>query len=70
MVVLMSQDGKLIEEFGEGGKVITDIGSPNDAWYGMALTPDKSAVIVSGFMGADISGNAGPDEAVVIRIKI
>jgi uncharacterized delta-60 repeat protein len=70
MVVLMSQDGKLIQEFGEGGKVITDLGGPNDSWYGLALTPDKSAVIVAGFMGADLSGNAGTDEAVVIRVKI
>ncbi|MCC7367328.1 MAG: hypothetical protein IT306_02835 [Chloroflexi bacterium] len=70
MVVLLAQNGKLIEEFGEGGKLITDIGGPNDSWYGVALTPDKSAVIVAGFMGADLSGNAGPDQAVVMRIKI
>jgi uncharacterized delta-60 repeat protein len=70
MVVLMAQNGKLIEEFGDGGKLITDIGGPNDSWYGLALTPDNSAVIVAGFLGADVSGNAGPDEAVVIRIKI
>lgn len=70
MVVLMSQDGKLIPAFGEGGKVITDLGDPNDSWYGVALTPDKSAVIVAGFMGADASGNAGTDAAVVMKIKI
>jgi uncharacterized delta-60 repeat protein len=70
MVVLMSADGKLIEEFGEGGKLITDIGGPNDSWYGVALTPDNSSVIVAGFMGADLSGNAGSDEAVVIKLKI
>jgi uncharacterized delta-60 repeat protein len=70
MLVLMSQDGKLIETFGEGGKLITDVGGPNDSWYGLALTPDSSAVIVAGFMGADLSGNAGFDEAVVLKIKI
>ena len=70
MVALMAQDGKLIEEFGEGGKIITDIGGPNDSWYGVALTPDSSAVVVAGFMGADVSGNAGSDEAVIIRLKI
>ena len=70
MLVLMAQNGKLIEEFGEGGKLITDVGGPNDSWYGVALTPDSSSVIVAGFMGADLSGNAGFDEAVVIRIKI
>jgi uncharacterized delta-60 repeat protein len=70
MVVLMSPDGKLIDAFGEGGKLITDIGGPNDSWYGLALTPDRSAVIVSGFMGADLSGNAGTDEAVIMKIKI
>jgi len=46
------------------------LGGPNDSWYGLALTPDKSAVIVAGFMGADLSGNAGSDEAVVMKIKI
>lgn len=70
MVVLMAQNGKLIEEFGDGGKLITDIGGPNDSWYGVALTPDNSAILVAGFMGADVSGNAGSDEAVVIRVKI
>lgn len=70
MVVLMAQDGKLIESFGDGGKLITDLGGPNDSWYGLALTPDRSAVIVAGFMGADLSGNAGSDEAVVMKIKI
>jgi uncharacterized delta-60 repeat protein len=70
MVVVMTPDGKLVDSFGEGGKLITDIGGPNDSWYGLALTPDKSAVIVSGFMGADLSGNAGTDEAVIMKIKI
>jgi uncharacterized delta-60 repeat protein len=70
MLVLMSADGKLISDFGDGGKLLTDIGGPNDSWYGLALTPDNSAVIVAGFMGADLSGNAGSDEAVIVRIKI
>jgi uncharacterized delta-60 repeat protein len=70
MVVLMSSDGKLIPSFGEGGKVITDIGGPNDSWYGLALTPDKSAVIVAGFMGVDPAGNDGADQAVIMKVKI
>jgi uncharacterized delta-60 repeat protein len=70
MLVLMAQNGKLIEEFGDAGKLITELGGPNDSWYGLALTPDNSAVIVSGFLGADLSGNAGADAAVVMRIMI
>jgi uncharacterized delta-60 repeat protein len=70
MVVLMAQNGRLIDEFGEGGKLITELGGPNDSWYGVALTPGNSAVIVAGFMGADVSGSAGPDRAVVMRINI
>jgi hypothetical protein len=70
MLVLMGQDGRLIESFGEGGKLISNLGGPNDSWYGLALTPDTSAVIVAGRTGADRSGNAGTDEAVLMRVNI
>ena len=70
MVTMLGKDGAVDTTVGQGGNIFSDLGGPNDSWYGVALTPDKSAVIVAGFMGADVSGNAGVDEAVVIKIKI
>jgi uncharacterized delta-60 repeat protein len=70
MVTMLGKDGAVDTTVGQGGNIMSDLGGPNDSWYGLAMTPDKSAVIVAGYMGADLSGNAGTDEAVIMKIKI
>jgi uncharacterized delta-60 repeat protein len=67
MVVVMTKDGQLDTSFGEGGILVSDLGGPADAWYGVALSPDKKAVYVTGYKGVEGSGN---DDAVIAKFKI
>ena len=68
MLVLLSKDGAPVTDFGTGGNLISDLGGPADAWYGVAVSPDKKSVIVAGYKGTDASG--GNDDAVVGRVLI
>jgi uncharacterized delta-60 repeat protein len=67
MLVLLERDGAPVAGFGEGGALISDLGGTADAWYGVALSPDKKHVYVVGYKGTDGSGN---DDAVVARLKL
>jgi uncharacterized delta-60 repeat protein len=69
MVVLLNKDGSLDTSFGEGGKLISNLGGPADSWYGVALSPDKKHVIVSGYKGTDAT-SGGNDDAVVARFTL
>jgi hypothetical protein len=69
MIVHLGEDGAPITSFGEDGHVISDLGGPGDAWYGMALTPDETQVIIVGYKGVDANGG-GNDDAVVARVAL
>jgi len=69
MMVLLSKDGAPVTDFGTGGNLISDLGGPADAWYGVALSSDKKSVIVVGYKGASAT-SGGNDDAVVARVKI
>ncbi len=69
MMVMLSKDGAFNERFGTKGYLILDLGGPADAWYGVTLTSDKSAVIVAGYKGTDAT-SGGFDSAVVARVTI
>jgi uncharacterized delta-60 repeat protein len=69
MMVLLDKDGKLVTSFGENGRIISDLGGPADAWYGVAVSADKKSVIVAGYKGVD-ANSGGQDDAVVARIVL
>jgi uncharacterized delta-60 repeat protein len=69
MMVLLSKDGAPVADFGTGGNLISDLGGPADAWYGVALAADKKAVWVAGYKGTD-SNSSGNDDAVIARVLI
>ena len=66
---LMDEDGGAIADFGDGGHILSDLGGPADAWYGVAVSPDGAYAIVAGYKGvaADSGGN---DDAVIARIRL
>lgn len=69
MLVLVTEDGQLDASFGDGGILITDLGGPSDAWYGLTLSADGQSVIVAGYRGTD-ANSGGNDEAVIGRLKL
>jgi uncharacterized delta-60 repeat protein len=69
MMVLLSKDGAPVADFGAGGNLISDLGGPADAWYGVALATDKKSVWVAGYKGTD-SNSGGNDDAVIARVLI
>ena len=69
MMVLLSKDGAPVTDFGTGGNLLSDLGGPADAWYGVAVSADKKSVIVAGYKGTD-TASGGNDDAVVARVLI
>jgi len=69
MVVLLDADGAPVESFGESGHLLVDLGGPADAFFGMMLNSDQSAVWIAGFKGADPEGDDN-DDAVLARVAI
>ena len=57
MVVMLDPDGAPVETFGDGGHVLVDLGGPADAFFGVTVTADESAVLIAGFKGADPDGD-------------
>lgn len=71
MVVLLDKDGKPVTTFGTDGRVLSDLGGPGDAWYGVTLAPDGKSVMMAGYKGADPKATDGSkDDAVLARIKL
>jgi uncharacterized delta-60 repeat protein len=69
MLVMLSKDGAPVAGFGENGILISDLGGPADAWYGVTLSQDKKQVIVAGYKGTD-ANSGGNDDAVVAYITL
>ena len=69
MVVLLDENGKPVTTFGKDGYVLSDLGGPADAWYGVALAEDEKSVMVVGYRGVDPQG-AEKDEAHVALISL
>jgi uncharacterized delta-60 repeat protein len=69
MMVLLGKDGAPVADFGTGGNLISDLGGPADAWYGVALSADKKSVWVAGYKGTD-ANSGGNDDAVIARVLI
>lgn len=69
MVVLLTEDGEVIGEFGTDGHQLTDLGGPSDAFYGVALSPDGTRLTVAGYSGAATDG-PGNDDAVLAAFTL
>lgn len=69
MAVLLSKDGKPEAAFGDKGILISDLGGPADAWYGVALSADGKQAILAGYKGTDAS-SGGTDEAIVACLQL
>jgi uncharacterized delta-60 repeat protein len=64
MVVMLDPDGAPVPGFGDGGHLLVDLGGPADAFFGVAVTADESAVLLAGFKGADPDGTENDDGAL------
>ena len=69
MLVLMDKDGKFINEFGDKGALVLDLGGPADSLYGMTLSADKKSVFIAGYKGIDAT-SGGQDTAVLVKLTI
>ncbi len=65
MVVKLTATGELDTTFGPNGRRLFDIGGPNDSFFGVALSPDKTGVAVVGYLGRDPAGSDKDDSAVL-----
>jgi uncharacterized delta-60 repeat protein len=71
MVALLDKDGKPVTTFGTDGRVLSDLGGPGDAWFGVSVAPDGKSVMLAGYKGADPKATDGSkDDAVLARIKL
>ena len=59
MVVRLAADGTV------AGRTLFDVGGPNDAFFGVALSPDATRVAVVGYLGRETNGSAKDDSAVL-----
>ncbi len=65
MVVRLTPAGQLDTGFGPDGRRLFDLGGPNDAFFGAALSPDGRRVAVVGYLGRDAAGPDKDDSAVL-----
>jgi len=59
MVVTLAADGR------ETSRKLYDVGGPNDAFFGVALSPDGTRVAVVGYLGRETNGGQKDDGAVL-----
>lgn len=59
MVVTLAADGA------QTGRKLYDVGGPNDAFFGVALSPDASRVAAVGYLGREANGGEKDDGAVL-----
>ncbi len=71
MVVLLDKDGKSVSGFGTAGRVLSDLGGPGDAWFGITVSGDGTSVTVAGYKGANPEATDGSkDDAAIARLKL
>lgn len=69
MVVVLSKDGLRESAFGDEGVILTDLGTPGDSWYGVALSEDGKTAYLAGFTNRASDSTSG-DDAVLGRLKL
>jgi len=65
MVVRLTPAGESDPGYGQGGRKLFDVGGPNDALFGVAVSPDGSRVAAVGYLGRDTGGDEKDDGAVL-----
>jgi uncharacterized delta-60 repeat protein len=65
LVVRIDGSGALDEAFGTSGRRLYDLGGPNDSFFGVAVSPDRSRVAVVGYVGQATNGSGKDDGAVL-----
>ena len=71
MVVLLDKDGKPTSRFGTDGRVLSDLGGPGDAWFGLTQAGDGKSLTFVGYKGANPEATDGSkDDAAVGRIAL
>lgn len=69
MVVVLAKDGQRESAFGDDGVILTDLGTPGDSWYGVALSKDGKTVYLAGYTNR-ASDNTSGDDAVLGRLQL
>lgn len=69
MAVLLGKDGAPDPAFGTNGKLLTDLGTNGDAWFGVALSSDGRTAYLAGFTNMSSEDVKG-DDAHLARIKL
>jgi uncharacterized delta-60 repeat protein len=59
MVVRLAPGGTVVD------RKLYDVGGPNDAFFGVALSPDGSRIAAVGYLGGDTNGGGKDDGAVL-----
>jgi uncharacterized delta-60 repeat protein len=71
LVVLLDKDGRPVSGFGTGGRVLSDLGGPGDAWFGVTPAPDGKSVTLVGYKGADPAATDGSkDDAAIATVRL
>ena len=70
MVVLLDKDGKPASKFGTDGRVLSDLGGPGDAWFGVTQAGDGKSLTIVGYKGANPEATDVKDDAAVARIAL
>lgn len=69
LVVLLDKDGVPVEEFGDAGHVLVDLGQSADGFFGVTLADDNSVAWLAGFSGAT-ANTPERDDSVLARIEL
>jgi uncharacterized delta-60 repeat protein len=69
MLVMLTPDGDLDENFGRDGVYQVDLGGKSDSFFSVGLTEDGEHAVVGGWMGPD-SAQGGNEEAVIARLAL
>src|SRR5262249_24632485 len=65
MLGLLSEGGLPVSEFGAGGRRLYELGGAADFFWGGALSPDHSQIVVVGLGGAN-----GATQGIVLRLPL
>lgn len=67
LVVLLDPNGAPVPGFGDNGLLLIDLGGAGDAFFGVSVTDDASAVYLAGFKGGAPDTDE-QDDALLVRL--
>ena len=69
LVVQLDANGAPVAEFGDNGTLLTDLGSDNDALFGVTVSDDGSTVYAAGYKGGATDTDE-QDDATLLRFTV